>query len=154
MTHWYSVLGLHKVGEDFGVHGVVAPWLLDVVVCAIEDVFSHLTPNPTEMHACVPDARVRQKTQALKRRKIHSPVRNPQHDKALCIVGIQLGLVRVLRVAQRQGENAARKLIMHGGKIPDLVALKTPYWLSMAVLKVECNAAGNIGRAGSQGRVF
>jgi hypothetical protein len=43
---------------------------------------------------------------------------------------------------------------MHGGKIADLVALKTPYWLSMAVLKVERNAAGDIGRAGSQGRVF
>jgi hypothetical protein len=63
-------------------------------------------------------------------------------------------LVGILSESQRQSKNATCKLIMHGSKVVDLVALKAPYWLSVAILKVQGNANGDMGRAGSQGRVF
>jgi hypothetical protein len=97
---------------------------------------------------------VGEKTETLKRRKIHSPICDPEHDETLRIVGVQLCLIPILRESQRQGKNAASKLIMHRPKVSNLVALKTPYWLSVAVLKVQRNTNSDIGMARSQRRVL
>ena len=51
-----AVLRLHEVGEHLGIHGVVAPGLGQDLPCAVGDVLSHLTPDPGEVNAGVPDA--------------------------------------------------------------------------------------------------
>lgn len=58
VAHGDPVLGLHKVGQDRGIHGVAPPGLAEDAVRAVRHVLAHAAPDPAEMDACIPDARL------------------------------------------------------------------------------------------------
>jgi hypothetical protein len=58
VAHGNPIFGFHEIGKDFGVHGVMPPGLLDVVVRTVRNILPDLAPHPAKMNARVPNPKL------------------------------------------------------------------------------------------------
>lgn len=69
-------------------------------------------------------------------------------------MAIELEPTTLVRKARRQAKDAANKLMGKRAIVADVFTLKTPNWLSVAVLEVKMNASSDICRSRARVRAF